>query len=316
MSVRSISSAPDLDRFQHDAVVYHGPDGFLDATVDFIREGVEADEPVLVAVVAPKIERLRAALGPAAKRVQFADMAQLGRNPARIIPAWHAFLDTYSAGGRTVRGVGEPIYLGRRPAEITECHIHEALLNTAFDDGPAWRLRCPYDGDALPGEAAAAAHTHPAVVTTRGHETGGRGPADFGAEVFHGALPDPVAPVETLLFGGPGLVAVRDAVDRQATDAGFSPGAADQLTLAVHEVATNSLKHGGGRGTLRMWRDAESLVFEVRDHGRITEPLIGRTLPPLDGEGGRGVWLANQICDLVQIRSSESGTTVRLHVWL
>jgi hypothetical protein len=37
------------------------------------------------------------------------------------------------------------------------------------------------------------------------------------------------------------------------------------LVLAVDEVATNSLRHGGGRGTLRIWRDADAVVCEVRD---------------------------------------------------
>jgi hypothetical protein len=33
-------------------------------------------------------------------------------------------------------------------------------------------------------------------------------------------------------------------------------------------------------------------------------------------EGGRGVWLANQLCDLVQIRSAPRSTQVRLHITL
>jgi hypothetical protein len=30
--------------------------------------------------------------------------------------------------------------------------------------------------------------------------------------------------------------------------------------------------------------------------------------------GGRGLWLTNQLCDLVQIRSGDAGTVVRAHV--
>ena len=36
--------------------------------------------------------------------------------------------------------------------------------------------------------------------------------------------------------------------------------------------------------------------------------------PAADGEGGRGVWIANQLCDLVQVRSGEDGSVVRLHL--
>jgi hypothetical protein len=57
-------------------------------------------------------------------------------------------------------------------------------------------------------------------------------------------------------------------------------------------------------------------VCEVTDPGHITGPLLlGREHPTLDRPGGRGLWLVNQLCDLVQIRTSPAGTTVRLHMW-
>jgi anti-sigma regulatory factor (Ser/Thr protein kinase) len=72
--------------------------------------------------------------------------------------------------------------------------------------------------------------------------------------------------------------------------------------------------HGGGTGTLRLWRENGSLLAEVEDRGRIDRPLVGRLRPGIAQEGGRGLWLANQLCDLVQIRSGDAGTVVRLHV--
>ena len=63
-------------------------------------------------------------------------------------------------------------------------------------------------------------------------------------------------------------------------------------------------------------RKPGALVVEVRDAGRIADPLVGRQLPSWDAVGGRGLWLANQLCDLVQIRSSDTGTVVRIHTWL
>jgi hypothetical protein len=56
------------------------------------------------------------------------------------------------------------------------------------------------------------------------------------------------------------------------------------------------------------------VTCEVRDSGFIAEPLVGRFRPSAAVEGGHGVWLANQLCDLVQVRSSRAGTTVRLIV--
>ena len=65
-----------------------------------------------------------------------------------------------------------------------------------------------------------------------------------------------------------------------------------------------------------MWIAEGTLICEVADWGRIDDLLVGRVLPPLDGLGGRGVWLANQLCDLVQLRSGDEFTQVRLHTRL
>jgi anti-sigma regulatory factor (Ser/Thr protein kinase) len=86
--------------------------------------------------------------------------------------------------------------------------------------------------------------------------------------------------------------------------------------LAVHEVAVNSVEHGGGESELRIWEQDQALICEVRGPGRIADPMVGRRSPPFEDERGRGLWMANQLCDLVQVRSSSAGTTVRIHSWL
>jgi hypothetical protein len=67
---------------------------------------------------------------------------------------------------------------------------------------------------------------------------------------------------------------------------------------------------------LRIWRDDAAVVCEVRDRGRIDELLAGRLRPASVGEGGHGLWMANQLCDLVQLRTRRSGTVVRMHMRL
>jgi hypothetical protein len=79
-------------------------------TAPFVREGLALDEPVMVALKGDRLEALRAALGEDARRVRLVDMARVGRNPARIIPAWQRFLDEHE--GVSARGIGEPV-LGR-----------------------------------------------------------------------------------------------------------------------------------------------------------------------------------------------------------
>ena len=101
------------------------------------------------------------------------------------------------------------------------------------------------------------------------------------------------------------LVSVRRMVSKFAINAGFTAARAIDLATAVNEVATNSVMHGGGRGTLRMWKDGSTLLCEVRDAGRYAAG------PPASGHG---LWLANQLCDLMQVRMLEDGTVVRLHM--
>jgi len=105
-------------------------------------------------------------------------------------------------------------------------------------------------------------------------------------------------------------------VESVAEAAGLGARPRADLVLAASELAANSIAHGGGSGTLRAWREADRLLVEFEDAGWIEEPLVGRRRPAITQEGGRGLWLANQLCDLVQIRSGSTGTTVRLQATL
>jgi hypothetical protein len=54
---------------------------------------------------------------------------------------------------------------------------------------------------------------------------------------------------------------------------------------------------------------------QFADTGVIEDPLVGRRMPPADRSGGRGVWLMNQLSDLVELRSGPpTGTVVRIHM--
>jgi anti-sigma regulatory factor (Ser/Thr protein kinase) len=307
-----------VETFRHEALLYAGEVDFLTGVLPFIRDGVAADEPVLVVVSAVRIGLLRSALGPDADRVAFADMADVGANPARIIPAWRDFVSANDVDRRSARGIGEPIWAGRTPAELVECQRHETLLNLAFAGVPAWWLLCPYDTTTLDPEVLEeASRSHP-VVSERGAASGSasyRG-LEQAAAPFATPLPEPPGRPPELGFGSGSLAELRQLVSRRAAAAGLDPVRVADLVLAVDELATNSLRHGGGRGTLRIWRDAGALVCEVRDAGHIEDPLVGRERPALDRDGGRGLWMVNQLCDLVQLRSFPTGAVVRVHVYL
>ncbi|MEP6650995.1 MAG: sensor histidine kinase [Lapillicoccus sp.] len=312
---------PTHRSYRHEALVWRGDDEFLAGTVPFITEGLRADQPVLVAVTPSRIGLLRDALADDATAVEFRDMTRMGSNPARIIPAWRSFIEEHAAAGRPLRGIGEPIWSGRRPAELAECQLHEALLNMAVDpDTPMWLL-CPYDAEALTDAVIEEAHrSHPVIVETE-HERGSSaylGAHHVGA-LFEAELPglDVNVPVSLRLFGRGDLAELRADVVAYASSLGVPDDKAEDLSLAVHEVAANSVEHGGdGRGTLGIWRQDDALICEVCDVGRIDDPMAGRRDVACEDERGRGLWIANQLCDLVQIRSGRRGTTVRIHCWL
>jgi anti-sigma regulatory factor (Ser/Thr protein kinase) len=304
------------DSFRHEALFYEGEDGFLQGALPFVTEGLDAGEPVLVAVGPQRAEALVRALGERAGDVEFVDMHELGRNPARAIGAWREFLARHAASGRTLRGVGEPIWAGRTRAEIDECERYEGLLNEAFAHGPRWRLLCPYDLGALDAETIDAARlTHP-VVMHEGISRRNRAylPLHRAPGAFNGSLPRPPAEREELAFAARGLGAVRSLVARRGAEAGLEEAAREDLVLAINELVTNSVQYGGGGGTLRIWSESGALVCEVRDRGFIDDPLVGRLPPPVDQHGGRGLWLVNHLCDLVQVRSSPDGTSIRVHM--
>ncbi len=176
-----MSKAPPRARqsYRHEALMWSDAREFTSVLVPFIEEGLSAGEPVMVAMIREHANWLRGALGAAARKVKFVDMAVLGRNPARIIPAWQSFLDDHSADGKPVRGIGEPIWAGRRPEEVLECQLHEALLNVAVDPKTPFWLICPYDVRGLDAEVIEEAHrSHLTVVegsNPRGHPLyGGR----------------------------------------------------------------------------------------------------------------------------------------------
>jgi anti-sigma regulatory factor (Ser/Thr protein kinase) len=304
--------------FRHDALFYAGTAEFIDRTAAFIDDSVACRESILVVVSAEKIDLIRGQLGGDPDGVRFADMAQVGQNPARIIPAWREFVAEQASSGRRFRGIGEPIWAARSATELVECERHEALLNLAFADAPAWWLACPYDTESLaPSVLEEAKRNHPHFIDgDQRLESGTYRGLEAVAMPFDEPLPEAIGTPVGYAFGADAepLSAVRRRVGDAAASFGLDAARAGDLVLIVNEVATNSMRHGGGSGVLRVWEEGSSLICELSDAGRIEDPLVGRGKPSADLGSGFGLWLANQLCDLVQIRTFPSGSVVRLHV--
>jgi anti-sigma regulatory factor (Ser/Thr protein kinase) len=300
--------------FRHELAFYDGQPGFLDRALPYVRSGLAAGENVMVAAGSDQIESLRSGLGGDADGVTFADVTIVGRNPAAIIPLWSDFVAR--SAGRGCRGLCEPAWPSRSAAALVECRNHEALVDVAFGEGTPWNLLCTFDARSLPDRVLADARaTHEYVLNGDGsrpnsaYEPGT--PGWLGRDDPLTAPPVSSQPVE---FGPKSLGDVRAAVEDHALAAGLSASRTADFVLAMNELVGNSVRHGGGGGVLHLWREGDSVVGEVSDRGTLTDPLAGRRRPSPDQEGGRGLWIANQVCDLLEIRSEPGATVVRAHV--
>jgi anti-sigma regulatory factor (Ser/Thr protein kinase) len=300
------------DVFRHIALFYHNMAEYQTAITDFVRAGLTRREPVLLAV--PHADSVWPNLVAEASLMTVADMTDLGRNPARIIPAVRTFADRHL--GRRVRVVSESIWHGRSLAEICEGARNEALVDRALT-GVAATIVCPYSAVDLPEPVLAdAACLHQwqfgagvgAVVPST--EYAGPDATPTGCRL---PLPIPPADAEVIEYRSD-LRAVRAMVTRAGQRAGLQASRVTDLVLAVSEVAANTLRHTRAGGIALAWQAGDEMLCQVSDSGYIADPLAGLRRPSPDKPGGQGLWLVNQVCDLVELRTTEAGTAVRLHM--
>jgi anti-sigma regulatory factor (Ser/Thr protein kinase) len=300
--------------YRHEALFYRGDEEFLAGTVPLVRDAVDADAAVLVAVPRARSRALREALGPGGERVSFAEMEELGRNPGRIIGAWRDFIRAHDDDDAPPLGIGQPIWPERTEAELVECHRHEMLLNLAFPHEKPWTLLCPYDAERLPDDVLRTARrNHPHVVE---HGELRRSESYVRAIPGPAPLPPPAVEPAEMRFSNGELAVVREFLARRAAHEGLAADRLPDLVLAVDELATNTLRYARAEGSIRTWRENGTLLVEVADDGHIADPLAGRDCPPPTELGGRGLYLVNQLCDLVQLRSSPEGSVIRIHMHL
>lgn len=304
----------------HDAMFYGSDEEFVAALAPFAREGLERAEPVVAAVTPANTALLRAALGADASAVTFIDRDGWYQRPAATVAGVQRLLaDAAGRGQSRVRLIGEVKFgPARRHSTWTR---YEAALNDVFAQAPAW-IVCPYDTRVLPASLLRdAGRTHPATFhPVRRHSDGYLTPAQF-----LDAVPEPMPPVNgapavrldiNSLDVNSGVAPARRAVSAVITAGGWSGlDRGDDLILALSEIVTNSIRHGRGRRELRIWTDRETVTCEVSDDGNGPEdPLIGYRPPRPDTVGGRGMWIARQLCDALAVTRRGSSTIVRFAV--
>ncbi|REE98637.1 sensor histidine kinase [Thermomonospora umbrina] len=315
--VRAVSGR---DVLVHRALAYGSVDELAGSAVPFLDEGVRLGDAVVVIAGARACDLLRERLGArAAAPIAFIDAEAWFQAPVQTLAAYHehARRDWWPRG--RLRLLAEPVWTGRSPLEIREWKRHEALLNVAFAGTPSV-LCCAYDTRRLPPDVVADAfRTHPERITGGVVEASPlyTDPADFYAECNTVPLaPAPETGVAEHAFAGGGLPALRDRVAVEAARRGLPRDRILPLVTAVNEVATNIIRHGAGRGRLRLWADADEVVCDLIDPERaLVDHFIGYR-PPLPLQPGAGMWAVRRLCHIVEIRSGSAGTIVRLHTRL
>ncbi len=291
---------------RHEAVLHSSPADLARLLAPRIRETLDAGHTVVAVLATEPAIALRTELGDAATGVGFAD-------PARL----HA-VPPFTAAGRLARTGrdGRALVIGQHVPGLPGCDsVHWArfdiALTVAIADLPITVL-CPYAAD--DPELQRACITHPLITDAAGSTPSEpyRPPREALLDYPPPPPPDLGPPTAELPFTAGDLVTLRYLVGGVA--AALAPERVADLVLAVNELAANSIEHGPGSGRLRLWA-GDPLVAEVSDHGGpLDVPFPGLTLPPPSGARGRGLWLASEVCDVLQVWSDDLGTVVRVQL--
>jgi anti-sigma regulatory factor (Ser/Thr protein kinase) len=124
-----------------------------------------------------------------------------------------------------------------------------------------------------------------------------------------GAEPEPLL---AEAFGRADITRLRHTVEFHAATAGLEGQRLGDFVLAVNEIITNAVRYADGRGELRLWATDSTLCCEIRDTGGgIPADRVAPPRPPsASAAGGRGIWLARQLCDRLTVDTGAHGTTV------
>jgi anti-sigma regulatory factor (Ser/Thr protein kinase) len=297
----------------HAAFFYRDRSEYQAEILRFAQEGLAGGEAVLIALPGDQADEIEASLSGEPGELLCVDLADVGRNPARIIPELRAFVDKHP--DQPVRIAGEPIWPERSAAEVCEGIRHEALTNLAFQQAPL-AIMCAYDVTRhAPSVIAGARRTHSELVAD-GQPIPGAGPPapwQIPPECDR-PLPPPPGSAEGLGYQTD-LAPVRRLVERHARRTRLAAERVADLILAASEVAANTLGHTQFGGTFQIWHDEDEILCQAQDQGWIADPLAGRVRRGPDSRG-HGLFLVNHVCDLVEMRTGRAGTTVRMHMRL
>ncbi len=316
--------------FRHWACVYGSDQQFLQTAVPFLAEGLADGDPVLAVTTPANLELISAALGARGGEVDYAESAFFGRRPPQRVAAFHRYWTNHAGSGSggdggggggsssssRVRILAEPVWAGRSAREIAAWTLMESALNVVLA-ATSISMICPYDTRTLsPDIVSGVLRTHPAQIagsclTPSADFTD---PAEFARSCDTGPLPEPPADAAAFQFDGD-LRGLRRFIAGRAAAYGVVGDRADILVLAVSEVGAYLKNQGPGTAAVRTWEQPGAVVCAFRQPGvRVSDPFLGLRPARLEPGDGDGLWLANQICDWMEIRSGADGCRIQLQV--
>jgi MEDS: MEthanogen/methylotroph, DcmR Sensory domain len=236
---------------RHHALVYETDDEYVDRSVTFLREGLDAGEGAIVANMRAGLAKMRDALGADAERVSFFDVSQTYTRPARAVAAYYgAFLEHLRAAP-SVRAVADMPLAGTWD-RWDEWTGYEALCNVAYAHLPVWVV-CSYDVNGLPDPVLdSVLRTHSELL---GDEWAPSERYEDPRALLRRVTPDPEPLPDLRSFSvGDDLELFRERLAGELMRANVPERNAFDMLVAAAEVAENAVRHGRGIAEVRMGR--------------------------------------------------------------
>ncbi len=313
MKVQATRGAQTV-RLCHAAGFFDAHPALLAQIVPLVQDAAGRGEPVALGVRPVTEQALRQLLGPTVELVALAqpDGAEPGSGQTVASRRARQLRRLTEGGTRPVTAIAEHIsrFDGADGAFWTEL---DAAMNVALAELPV-ALTCFFPELPLHLRITEGARLNHEQLLVHGEPRDNpayRQPREVLA-VQPVSAPTMLGPPDlTLHFGAWQLHEIRGQVQQALLHAGCQLEHAEDVVLAVNEVATNAVEHGESEAELFLWTGDE-LVCEVHDRGVLGDPLPGLQAPHPSHPKGRGIWIARQLCDMLHVWGDTAGTHVRM----
>ncbi len=297
---------------EHTMFVYRDGRELAETVAPVVRDHLNAGQRVVVNIPGERMTALQAALGRAANSIEWTDTYAWRPHPARRLHAIEQLVEVQRARkGQKVLFVGECAWPPSPEVLVREWERFEVILSATLTGAPASML-CLYDASVLARSIIERARqTHPQH--------------GCGCTIANPRYVDTVTALKSLApedlevpWHATRLTRVREAraarafVANQLVSSNLRHDQREDLIVIASELVANSLKADADEVSVAVWASDDGVALQIDDDGQgISDPFAGYHRPERDATGGRGLWMARQLCDVVEISSRPRHTAVR-----